>query len=106
MVTATDPEPELAYDLEGTGTPVVFLHGLTFDRRTWRPVIERLNGSVHSITIDLPAHGDSGGQPADVADVAALVHRLLVSLGADKTVVVGHSMSAANAGLHAAAYPT
>ena len=25
---------------EGAGTPVVLLHGLTFDRRTWRPIVE------------------------------------------------------------------
>jgi len=106
MVTKTDPETELAYDLEGTGTPVVFLHGLTFDRRTWRPIIDRLDGSVQSIAIDLPAHGDSGGKPADIADVTDRVHRLLESLGVDKPIVVGHSMSAAIAGLHAARYPT
>ena|SRR5713226_581274 len=64
MATAADLETGLAYDIEGTGTPVVFVHGLTFDRRTWRPVIDRLDGSVTSIAIDLPAHGDSGGEPA------------------------------------------
>jgi pimeloyl-ACP methyl ester carboxylesterase len=61
MATATDLEAGLAYDIEGSGTPVVFLHGLTFDRRTWRPIIDRLDGAVTSIAIDLPAHGDSGG---------------------------------------------
>ena len=97
---------ELAYDLDGTGTPVVFLHGLTFDRRTWRPIIQRLDGSVRSIAIDLPAHGDSGGEPADVAEVVERVHRLLESLGVDRPVVVGHSMSGAIAGSYAATYPT
>ncbi len=106
MMTRTDPETELAYDLDGTGTPVVFLHGLTFDRRTWGPIIERLDSSVRSIAIDLPAHGDSGGKPADVADVADRVHCLLKSLGVDQPVVVGHSMSAAIAGIYAAMYPT
>ena len=42
MAAATDSVTSLAYDDEGAGTPVVFLHGLTFDRRTWRPIIERL----------------------------------------------------------------
>ena len=27
-------ETSLAYEVAGAGTPVVFLHGLTFDRRT------------------------------------------------------------------------
>jgi pimeloyl-ACP methyl ester carboxylesterase len=39
---ATSSKPlELAYDDEGAGTPVVLLHGLTFDRTTWRPVVEQ-----------------------------------------------------------------
>src|SRR5690242_4474130 len=96
---------ELAYDIEGTGTPVVFLHGLTFDRRTWRPVTGQLGGSVTSIAIDLPAHGDSGGEPAPLEDVTEQIRRLLEALDLERPVVVGHSMSAAIAGLYAAAHP-
>ena len=106
MATATDLKTGLAYDIEGTGTPVVLLHGLTFDRRTWRPIIEELDGSVTSITIDLPRHGGSGGEPTRLEDVADQIHRLLESLGIERPVVVGHSMSAAVAGLYASTYPT
>ena len=106
MTAATDTATTLAYDDEGAGTPVVFLHGLTFDRRTWRPIIERLDGSVRSIAIDLPAHGDSGGAPAALDDVAAQVHELLDSLTVDRPVVVGHSMSGGLAACYAAAYPS
>lgn len=105
MATATDLETRLAYDVEGTGTPVVFLHGLTFDRRTWRPIIEQLDGSVTSIAIDLPAHGGSGGEPASLESAAEQTHRLLESLGLKQPVVVGHSIAAGVAGLYASAYP-
>jgi pimeloyl-ACP methyl ester carboxylesterase len=105
MATATDLQAGLAYDIEGTGTPVVFLHGLTFDRRTWRPVIDQLDGSVTSIAIDLPAHGGSGGKPAPLETVADRIHRLLHSLGLERPVVVGHSMAAAVAGLYMSAHP-
>ncbi len=105
MATATDLETGLAYDLEGTGTPVVFLHGLTFDRRTWRPIIDRLGGSVTSIAIDLPAHGDSGGEPAPLESVTGQIHQLLETLGVERPVVVGHSMAAAVAGLYVSAHP-
>ena len=54
MAATTDSMTSLAYDDEGAGTPVVFLHGLTFDRRTWWPIIERLGGCVPSLAIDLP----------------------------------------------------
>ena len=62
MSTAMDLATGLAYDIDGSGTPVVLVHGLTFDRRTWRPIIERLDGSVMTIAIDMPAHGDIGGE--------------------------------------------
>jgi len=105
MATATDLETGLAYDIEGTGTPVVFLHGLTFDRRTWRPIIDELDGSVTSIAIDLPAHGDSGGEPAPLENITEQIHRLLETLDVERPVVVGHSMAAAIAGLYASAHP-
>jgi pimeloyl-ACP methyl ester carboxylesterase len=105
MATATDLQAGLAYDIEGTGTPVIFLHGLTFDRRTWRPIIDQLDGSVTSIAIDLPAHGDSGGEPAPLETVAERIHRLLEILGIEHPVVVGHSMAAGVAALYASAHP-
>ena len=105
MATATDSQTGLAYDIEGTGTPVVFLHGLTFDRRTWRPIIDKLDGSVTSIAIDLPAHGDSGGEPAPLEDITEQIQRLLKTLDVERPVVVGHSMAAAVAGLYAFAHP-
>jgi pimeloyl-ACP methyl ester carboxylesterase len=83
----------LAYERHGSGTPVVFLHGLTFDRRNWDPIIDRLGDDVCSIAIDLPAHGESPGRPCDLADVAAQVHELVARLGVDRPVVVGHSIS-------------
>ena len=105
MATATGLKAGLAYDIEGTGTPVVFLHGPTFDRRTWRPIIDRLDGSGTSIAINLPAHGDSGGEPASLEAVAERIHLLLETLGVERPLVVGHSMAAGLAGLYASAYP-
>ena len=106
MAATTQPHPVLAYDIAGGGTPVVFLHGLTFDRRAWRPIVEQFAGTVTSIAIDLPAHGESGGEPARLNEVAEQVHRLLTSLGVERPVLVGHSMSAVVAVLYASAYPT
>lgn len=105
MTTATDSQTGLAYHIEGSGTPVVFLHGLTFDHRTWRPVIEQLDGSVTSIAIDLPGHGGSRGAPTRLEHVAEQIHRVLESLGIEAPVIVGHSISAAIAGFYASTYP-
>ena len=106
MATAAHTATRLAYDDEGAGTPVVLLHGLTFDRRSWRPIIQRLGGSVRSIAVDLPAHGESGGAPVPVEQVPARLHELLVSLEVERPIVVGHSMSGGLAALYASAYPT
>lgn len=104
--SATDERTGLVYDITGSGTPVVFLHGLTFDRRTWRPIIDQLAGTVRSVAIDLPAHGDSHGEPVLLQEAADRVHRLVEALGLEPPVVVGHSIAAGIAGIYAAAYPT
>jgi pimeloyl-ACP methyl ester carboxylesterase len=96
----------LAYETHGTGAPVVLLHGLTFDRRSWRPIIERLGGDVHTIAIDLPGHGESAGPPAYIDVVAAQVHDLVERLNVEPPVVVGHSISGGVAMTYAATYPT
>ena len=105
MAAAARNATELAYDIDGDGVPVVLLHGLTFDRRSWRPIVERLGASVRSIAIDLPAHGESRDAPAPLEDVAAQIHGLLGSLAVEQPIVVGHSMSGGLACIYAAAYP-
>ena len=105
MSTATDLTTGLAYDVNGRGAPVVLVHGLTFDRRTWRPIVERLGDSVMTIAIDLPAHGDSGGAPAGLDNIAGRIDLLLQSLGVERPIVVGHSMAVGIAGVYASRFP-
>jgi pimeloyl-ACP methyl ester carboxylesterase len=104
-MATTSREPSLAFERHGAGVPIVLLPGLTFERRTWRPIVERLGDDVCSLAVDLPAHGDSAGSPCDLADVAAGVHHLVERLGIDDPVVVGHSMSGGVAMVYAASYP-
>jgi pimeloyl-ACP methyl ester carboxylesterase len=106
VATAADNATTLAYDIDGHGVPVVFVHGLTFDRRSWRPIVERLGGSVWSVAIDLPAHGDTPGVPAPLEGVAAQIHELLAALAVERPIVVGHSMAGGLACIYAATYPT
>ena len=112
-LTRNDPADELqapgtirlAYDLQGSGPPLVFIHGLTFDRTNWQPITARLASGYRCIAIDLPGHGGSDGPPRPLDDIAAALHRLLDELGIEPPVVVGHSMGAALAGIYAATYP-
>src|SRR3954468_709902 len=107
MTAAADAATRLAYDDEGAGTPVVLLHGLTFDRRTWQPIIERLDSSsVRTVAIDLPAHSESHGAPAPFEELAAQLHELLGSLAVDRPILVGHSMSGGLASFYATTYAT
>ena len=96
---------ELAYDDQGFGVPVILLHGLTFDRATWAPIIARLGNGVRTVAIDLPGHGDSHSDARSLWAVAALVHDLAVELEVERPIVVGHSMSAAIASIYAASHP-
>ena len=95
----------LAYEQHGHGMPVVFLHGLTFDRTTWRPIIERLGEGVCSIAFDLPGHGDTAGEPCTMREAAARVKSALDSLSIGDPVIVGHSISSGIAGIYAASDP-
>ena len=105
MTPVTRRATDLAYDVEGAGPPILFLHGLTFDRRTWRPVIDALGGSFTSIAVDLPAHGESSGAPAPLPRVAERVGELIGSIDIGRSVIVGHSMSAGLALLVARSRP-
>ena len=107
MTTGTVPnQQQLAYETCGQGIPVVFLHGLSFDRRSWRPIIDRLGGGVRSIAIDLPGHGQSPSPACELEQLAArIAHALDAIGGVDTPIVVGHSMSGVLAMIYAGAYP-
>lgn len=89
--------------------PIVLLHGLTFDRRTWQPVVDAfraLDRDRRVINLDLPGHGASPSHPPhDLPAVAELIHETLVDVGADRPVMVGHSISGAIVSLYASTYP-
>jgi pimeloyl-ACP methyl ester carboxylesterase len=106
MTTATGLTTRLTYDIRGEGTPIVLLHGLTFDRTTWGPIAERLGDEVQTIAVDLPAHGESPGPPAELEELAERIHELVASLGVDSPVVVGHSIGGSLAFLYAGLFPT
>jgi pimeloyl-ACP methyl ester carboxylesterase len=102
----------LAYDLQGTRsdrTPLVLLHGLTFDRRHWRPVLRELaaiDPERRVLAVDLPGHGDSPRwERYDLDSVAAAVHTTAAGAGFDEPVVVGHSIGGLLATIYAARYP-
>jgi pimeloyl-ACP methyl ester carboxylesterase len=96
----------IAYDDTGTGTAVVFLHGLASRRRRWDPVVEQLSGELRCVAVDLPGHGESPDEGRDGVGAVGAVHDLVVALDLARPVVVGHSLGAVAALVYAATWPT
>ncbi|RUW84644.1 alpha/beta fold hydrolase, partial [Mesorhizobium sp. M8A.F.Ca.ET.059.01.1.1] len=80
----------------GSGTPVLFIHGVGMNAAIWQPQIERMADGFDVIAIDMLGHGQSPLPPRhpELADYADQAVRLLDHLGLDKVSVVGHSMGA------------
>jgi pimeloyl-ACP methyl ester carboxylesterase len=85
--------------------PVVFIHGLTFSKATWRPITDRLADRYRCVAIDLPGHGESAGLPRSMEDVGQQVSRLITDLGIERPVIVGHSYGALFVTFYAAQMP-
>ncbi|SMB24744.1 putative hydrolase [Sterolibacterium denitrificans] len=79
---------------QGTGTPLVLLHGVTCSERVWRQVIPLL--APHHDVIALTALGHRGGVPAQgpmgIQDLVDDVERSLDALGMQQVHVAGNSM--------------
>jgi pimeloyl-ACP methyl ester carboxylesterase len=56
--SASPPVPLFCRD-EGTGSPIVLLHGIGADHTVWNSVIPRLSGSFRVLAPDLRGHGRS-----------------------------------------------
>lgn len=105
---------EIAYDeIEGSGEPLVLLHGLTGHRADFLPLLPRLAArrpGLRLLAPDLRGHGDST-HGADAARfgfeqlVADLV-RVLDDCGAPRCHLLGHSFGGMVALRFALAHPT
>ena len=81
---------------EGTGHPVVFIHGFGSDLSSWRPFVPKLAIGNPLIGIDLPGHGGSLAHPAtNFEQMAADIAASLIAKGHKRVHLVGHSLGAA-----------
>ncbi len=111
-VPAASQTGALAFDDWGISDdrpPLVLLHGLTFSRAIWRPVVaelQRVDPARRVLSIDLPGHGESPAQPCYDLDAApAQLRRAIEDAGLAAPVLVGHSAGAIAATIYAARYP-
>jgi 3-oxoadipate enol-lactonase len=75
-------DARIAYDAEGSGPPIVFLHGVGSNRQTWRAQLEALSATHTAVAIDARGYGGSWARPDTVsmarfaADTAAVIQGL------------------------------
>ena len=98
---------DYAYEESGSGTPVVFAHGLTFDRHMWDPQVAALSSRYRCIAYDLLGHGASAGgrDGYSLEDEAENLHELMARWGATPAHIVALSMGGMMAMRFAIAHP-
>lgn len=94
----------LAHTDTGDGPSLVFLHGLGADRTRWAPFTDRLRGGFRCTTVDLPGHGESPAEGCNAVEAAMAVQELIGHLGIESPTIVGHSLGATTALVHAAVF--
>jgi esterase len=83
----------LAAAEQGSGTPVLILHGVFGSARNWATIAKRLAGRHRVIAVDLRNHGDSPhAATMSYAEMADDVLVLIRDRGLEAPAVVGHSM--------------
>lgn len=108
MPTVTVPGgATLWYRTQGTGAPLLHIHGSAFGHRNFEKLTPRMARHVEVIDFDLPGYGESHGgrPPRDMADIAEQVYLLIRALRHDKVHIHGTSFGAMIALTLAAAHP-
>jgi pimeloyl-ACP methyl ester carboxylesterase len=95
------------WEWPGSGPTLVCLHPSGHYGRIWEGVAQQLAPQFRVLAPDQRGHGDSG-QPTSgngAEDYAADVEALAAGRGLDRIVLVGHSLGARTAMVHAAEHP-
>lgn len=80
------------YEVSGTGTPVIFIHGFMENTRMWDDM--KTIAGIQAICVDLFGHGKTGidsGKSA-IGDQAEEILRIIEFLGFQSVQIVGHSL--------------
>jgi pimeloyl-ACP methyl ester carboxylesterase len=87
---------EIAFEEEGEGLPVFFVHGLAESSLVWKYAIAELKKNFRCIRIDLPGHGNSWEQRGSftMSFYSDVVLACLDALSISEVVLAGHSMGA------------
>jgi pimeloyl-ACP methyl ester carboxylesterase len=105
-VSERDPLNSLAYEVAGSGPPLILLHGLSGSRRWWGRNVPAFADSYRTYTVDLPGFGESRGvRWSRLDDIADRLADWLVDEGLTHAHIAGHSLGGAVAARLAARHP-
>jgi len=98
---------ETYYERRGDGPPVVFVHGLGWDHRSWAPQLAALEDEYDLVAYDYRGHGETAGGSSvrSVAQLAEDLHDLVEGLDLDRPVLCAHSYGGLIAAEYAVRYP-
>lgn len=89
-----------------TGRKLLYVHGTGCDGRVWERHMRAMAAWHTPVAIDLPGHGESGGQGfRGVVDYTYYTLRLADALGWQRFVIAGHSLGGAVALAASVYYP-
>ena len=93
---------------QGTGLPVVFVHGLGSNWMVWREQLDHFRKTRRAVAYDQRAHGESD-VPRDgdyrIQSMAADLRAVVTGLGIDRFFLVGHSMAGVVVSAYQGRYP-
>ena len=86
--------PALSYNDLGNGYPVVLIHGFCESKELWKDFEQKFSADYRIISPDLPGFGNSPLKKKDITIeyLAEKVNDLLVHLGIEQCVMIGHSL--------------
>ncbi|GAA1984167.1 alpha/beta fold hydrolase [Terrabacter lapilli] len=85
---------DLSYVDTGSGSTLLFIHGLLGSHDNWTHLVDRLDNTHRVVIPDLFGHGASAKPVGDysLGSHAAILRDLIDHLGIAKVVLVGHSL--------------
>lgn len=98
---------DCAYTVEGSGEPLILIHGIGAARDAWRFMTASLSQHFTVITYDLRGHGKSPLPEGEFGldDLVADLEKLRQTLGYDKVHLAGHSLGGMIGPRYARAFP-
>jgi pimeloyl-ACP methyl ester carboxylesterase len=87
---------ELNHHRQGSGEPLVLIHGIGSRWEVWKPELETVTREREVVAVDLPGFGGSPppppGTPPGIQSLTRLVSEFLDHLGLDRPHVAGNSL--------------